>query len=449
MLSTQLGRKFQISGQKRYFAKNSKQRANDIQQLFPYRTPKIEMNTKWSHQSMIFNNISQQYLVDWFGNYGSQAIGHNHSGLRNTKFINQIGKLALHNPANSEIITKPVYEFYDKFRSFCMPPHFKHLFFTSGGGVAVDNSIKAACDWKTRKNLQNDDYIEATTMICLNNGFHGRTGYALSMTATKPEQYAYFPLFRWFGIDVQDSNIQLEQFKEYYNNIPYILQREIAGIVLEPVQGEGGDVHISKESWISVREFCDQNDILMIADEVQTGLGTTGKLWGYEHLGATPDIIVFGKKTQVCGMMGSTRMDEVNEHVFIKPGRINSTWNGNAVDMYRSKRILEIMEEENIIENSNVTGKYLFNQLKVLEEHHYIQNVRGKGLMCAFDLIDNCGYNINDVCKEALNNGLLIIGCGTNSIRTRPPLDISTYEIDLGIERLKTTLLNCFMKKIL
>ena len=135
---------------------------------------------------------------------------------------------------------------------------------------------------------------------------------------------------------------------------------DIAAIIIEPIQGEGGDNQFRKEFFMQLRQICNENEILLIFDEVQTGIALTGKMWAHQHF-VKPDLLSFGKKTQVCGVLSTDRIDEIEENVFKKPGRINSTWGGNIVDMVRFQRILEIIEEEDLVKNCENDGK-TFNE---------------------------------------------------------------------------------------
>jgi L-lysine 6-transaminase len=200
-------------------------------------------------------------------------------------------------------------------------------------------------------------------------------------------------------------------------------------IIIEPIQGEGGDNHFRAEFFKELRRIADEREIILVFDEVQTGAGMTGKMWCFEHFGVEPDILAFGKKTQVCGIMASNRLNEVDS-VFKVPSRINSTWGGNLVDMYRAKRIFEIIDEENLVENAAKTGEVLLKSLLDLGKRYpkLVSNTRGRGLFCAFDLPDTA-------CRDALvtsciKHGLLILKCGVKTIRFRPPLNVRTGEIE-------------------
>jgi len=162
--------------------------------------------------------------------------------------------------------------------------------------------------------------------------------------------------------------------------------------------------------------------VLLIFDEVQTGIGLTGRMWAYQHFDVQPDIVTFGKKAQVCGIMATARVDEVEKNVFRVPSRINSTWGGNLVDMVRAQRILEIIEEEQLVENAARTGDYLQKRLLELQEKFpkLISNARGRGLMCAIDLPDDATRK--RLIASAFERGLIVLPCGERSIRFRPAL---------------------------
>ena len=208
---------------------------------------------------------------------------------------------------------------------------------------------------------------------------------------------------------------------------------DIAALIIEPIQGEGGDNHFRSEFFTALRELADRHEFLLIFDEVQTGIGLTGKMWGYQHFGIEPDVLSFGKKTQVCGILAGNRIDEVQDNVFRQSTRINSTWGGNLVDMVRFKRHLEIIEEECLIENARCIGDYLLESLEGLqrESRGFITNTRGRGLMCAFDLPTRAVRD--DFLKTAFELGLIVLGCGERAIRFRPVLSVVREDVDRAI----------------
>jgi L-lysine 6-transaminase len=215
---------------------------------------------------------------------------------------------------------------------------------------------------------------------------------------------------------------------------------DIAGLIIEPIQGEGGDNHFRPEFFKKLRVLADEHEFLFILDEVQTGVGLTGKMWAYQHYDVKPDILAFGKKTQVCGILAGPRIDEVEKNVFRESSRLNSTWGGNLVDMVRFGRYLEIIEAEGLVENARETGGHLLRELSGVGADHpeQVENVRGRGLMCAFDLAD--ADTRDEFQKLAIKNGMLVLGCGRRSIRFRPSLSVNKSEIDQGVEIIRRIL---------
>ena len=185
--------------------------------------------------------------------------------------------------------------------------------------------------------------------------------------------------------------------------------------------------------------MADEAEALLIYDEVQTGVGLTGEFWAAQSIGVMPDVIAFGKKTQVCGILAGRRVDEVDDNVFQKSSRINSTWGGNLVDMVRFDRILEVIEDEDLVGNVRTQGDYLQSRLAALAERFDgVTDPRGRGLLCAFDLPD--GATRNAVIKAAFDDGLIALGCGPRTVRFRPALTIRQSDLDVGLDILERAL---------
>ncbi len=395
---------------------------------------------------LIDQQTGRRYM-DFFGFYASSALGMNHPGLTaNGEFLARLREAALNKITNSDIRTTHMARFLQTFDRLAIPPYMRYAFFISGGALAVENALKAAFDWKVRKNIRKGYAAERGHQVLhFREAFHGRSGYTLSLTNTSDaNKVKYFPKFDWPRVINPKITFPLEDHQELVQESEEVAIRQtkqflherrddIACVLIEPIQGEGGDNHFRREFLLALHTLCLENDVLLIFDEVQTGVGITGHFWAHQALGVEPDIIAFGKKTQVCGCLAGNRMDEVDDHVFSARSRINSTWGGNLVDMVRFERILEVMEEEDLVAKAAVRGAHLLGRLQDLsQEHSAIQNVRGRGLMCAFDLPSR---GIRDqVLKRAFDNGLIVLGCGLAAVRFRPPLVISTEEIDEGIQ---------------
>jgi L-lysine 6-transaminase len=186
--------------------------------------------------------------------------------------------------------------------------------------------------------------------------------------------------------------------------------------------------------------MCLEFDALFILDEVQTGVGLTGTPWAYQQLGLEPDVVAFGKKAQVCGIMAGRRVDDVRDNVFHVPSRINSTWGGNLTDMVRARRILEVIEADGLIERARVLGEHLLAGLRELEaKHPLVSDVRGRGLMCALTLPNQ--QVRNDVVRRLRSeHHVVMLGCGPTSLRVRPALTITAQEIERAVAALDEVL---------
>ena len=335
--------------------------------------------------------------------------------------------------------------FVKTFQKVAVPDYFKHLFLISGGALAVENALKTAFDWKVRKNLSKGKGEKGQQIIHFKESFHGRSGYTMSLTNTDPNKVMYFPKFEWPRItnpklhfplteESLKETIQLEmQAIEEIKTAFMENKDDIAAIIIEPIQCEGGDNHFRNEFLQELKVLTEENEALLIFDEVQVGVGITGTMWAHQQMGVQPDIMAFGKKTQVCGILAGEKIDEVEDNVFEKSSRINSTWGGNLVDMVRSTRNFEIIEEDNLVENAAGMGEYLAGKIEKLANDYpeLISNPRGRGLLRAFTMPS---AEIRDkFAKLAYENGLMILGCGTDGIRFRPTLDIKAEDIDKGM----------------
>lgn len=407
-----------------------------------------------SHGSYLYDAITGNRFLDFFTFFASNPLGMNHPKLNTPEFITKIGKVALHKPSCSDLYTVEMAEFVEAFFRVAVPSHFRYSFFIEGGALAVENALKVAFDWKVRKNFAKGHTQEiGQKVIHFRHAFHGRSGYTMTLTNTDPTKTDLFPKFQgWPRITspgatfpLEGDNLQrtkqLEQqaiaeIEEAFRQNP----DDIACIILEPIQAEGGDNHFRPEFLAELRRLCDQNEALLIFDEVQTGVGMTGTMWAHQGLGVLPDIITFGKKTQVCGILVGPRVDEVPDNVFHKSSRINSTWGGNLVDMVRFTKVLEIIEEENLVENARLVGQHLLGRLHQLQQEfpNLVSNVRGRGLMCAVDL--PTAELRNTFREQCYANGLMILGCGDHSIRFRPALNITAEVIDEGLEVIRGVL---------
>ncbi len=399
-----------------------------------------------SHGSSIIDKITGRRLLDFYSCFASNPIGFNHPKMKDPAFLAKLMVPAVHNVTNSDLFTEMKAEFVDYFWKTTAPKFMKYMFMIAGGALGIENALKASFDWKAQINRKHGDTRGlGTKVLHLTGAFHGRTGYTMSLTNTDPAKTDNFPKFIWPRIegpkivfpnerDAYDNLLKreakaLEQAKQHI----YLDGSDIAAFIMEPIQGEGGDNHFTAEFMRSMQTLCHENDIMFIVDEVQTGVGLTGKMWAFEHFGIEPDMLVFGKKMQVCGFVCGPRIDQNEHHVFNTSGRINSTWGGNLVDMVRAQRYLEIIFEDNLLSNAAETGAVLLEELEALQERHpdKISNAGGLGLMCAFDM--NTPAERNALRIACYDEGLLVLNSGERSIRFRPALNVTPEEVKEGV----------------
>ena len=386
--------------------------------------------------------------LDLFTFFASSALGMNHTALADDPvFRDELLTAALNKPSNSDVYSEPMARFVATFARVLGDPGLPHLFFVEGGALAVENALKVAFDWKSRWNERHGrDASLGTKVLHLQSAFHGRSGYTMSLTNTDPVKVARFPQFAWprisspyvrDGADVAALEAAaLEEARAAFAAHPH----DIACFIAEPIQGEGGDHHLRPEFLQAMQALCHEHDALFVLDEVQTGCGLTGTAWAFQQLGVQPDVVAFGKKTQVCGVMAGGRVDEVADNVFAVGSRINSTWGGSLTDMVRARRILEVIESDGLIDRAADLGPVLLDLLRGLaDQHPEVTDVRGRGLMCAFSLPDAA---LRDALLTSLREDehVLLLGCGSRSVRFRPALTVSPDELAEGVAALDRTL---------
>ncbi len=408
------------------------------------------IDLKKSHDSWLVDARNGDEYLDMFSMYASGAIGYNHPEIIKNKEL--LYEVSLFKPTLSDIYSTHYADFLETFNRIAIPDYLNNAFFIEGGSLAVENALKIAFDWKVRKNLENGIKDKGSKVIHFEQAFHGRSGYTLSLTNTSdPRKTMYFPKFEWpriknpkldFPINEQNLARVIKQENESLGQIHQAFKDfkdDIAAIIIEPIQGEGGDNHFRSEYIQSLHDICHENECLLIFDEVQTGIGITGKMWAHQNFIINneiikPDIISFGKKTQVCGALAGDRVLSVDNNVFKESSRINSTFGGNLVDMVRFKIILDTIDKFSLLDNANECGEYLLSKIHTLESSFpgFVSNSRGVGLFCAFDLPS--GIERDRVISMALKNKMLILSSGDNTIRFRPHLTVTKEEIDIAID---------------
>jgi len=415
----------------------------------------VVMDLRRSKGNCVYDALHEVEILDFFSNFATVPVGYNHPKMIDRAFLDELAWVAVTKPANSDIYTQEMAEFVETFTRVAVPEsHGKHLFFVEGGALGNENQMKAAFDWKVRQNFRKGHRREVGTQIIhFEQAFHGRSGYTMSLTNTDPKKTMYYPKFQWprivnpklsFPLTAENvaatkrvEDLAVAQIKQALVDN----RDDVAALIIEPIQGEGGDNHFRPEFLKALRTLCDENEMLFLVDEVQTGFGMTGSWWGFQTAGISPDMFSFGKKTQVCGFASNDRIMGEPDNVFAVSSRINSTWGGNLVDMFRCKKYLEIVVEENLVENAHVVGEFLLGKLAELaaEFPGKMTNIRGKGLFIAFDLPDG------DLRKKVLSTWLqkhntMALASGDRAIRLRPPLTLTKDDASLGVQRLRAAL---------
>ena len=402
----------------------------------------IDLNK--SHGSWLVDDRDGKEYLDLFSMFASMSVGYNHPYL--LEHQERLISPALNKITNSDIYSTEMAQFVDTVGTIAQPDYLPYSFFVEGGALGVENALKTAFDWKVRKNLAAGKGEKGSKVIHFKECFHGRTGYTMSLTdSPDPRKTLYFPRFDWPRIDnpklhfpITDEVLEhviisedkaIDQITSAVHNNP----DEIACLIIEPIQGEGGDNHFRPEFFQQLRHLADENEFLLIYDEVQTGVGITGNMWAHQQFpdSCRPDIISFGKKMQICGIFCGTRVDEVENNVFHESSRLNSTWGGNIVDMVRITIYLEIIAKEELVDNAAENGNYLMQKIQGIQDEYsdVVSNARGSGLFAAFDLPDTSKRDL--LANLIISEGALILGSGKKSTRFRPHLNISKEEIDL------------------
>ena len=410
---------------------------------------KIVIDLEKSRGSYLYDEATGRRLIDLYGFFGSLTIGFNHPYFDEPAVKAELLRAAKFKVANSDVYSEEYAEFVETFSRVAGFPLLDRYLFIEGGALAIENTLKAAMDWKVRKNMAAGRGERGTEILHFRHAFHGRSGYTMSLTNTDPRKTDLFAKFNWprvsnpaldFSLpeNEREGDVIEREKKSEAEIRKFIGERgiDIAAIIIEPIQGEGGDNHFRGEWLRKLREICDAHEMLLIFDEVQTGLCTTGRTWCCQHFNVQPDLLAFGKKVQVCGVMAGPRLDEVKDNAFRLPSRLNSTWGGNFTDMVRSTHYLRVIEKENLVGNAGKVGAYFLEQLLDWQrECEIVSAVRGRGLFIAFDLPD--AETRDDVWRKLFDSGVLVLKSGERSIRFRPALDVKKEVVDEAMEILR------------
>lgn len=408
----------------------------------------IVVDLEASHGSWVRDALTGRDLLDFFSFFASNPVGFNHPHMVQAEVQARLALAGTLKVSNADYYTTYMAEFVDTVARTAGQPELPNYFFIDGGTLAVENGMKTAFDWKVRKNLGQGRPAAGQQIMHFEHAFHGRSGYALSVTNTDPTKTDHFPKFDWPRLPCPaarfpltgahlEATIAAEAMALAAAERAFAeREHDVAAVLIEPIQAEGGDHHFRPELLQGLRRLCDEHEALLIFDEVQTGLGLTGTWWAYQQLGVVPDVLCFAKKMQVGGIFVSNRVHEVADNVFKKPSRINSTWGSSLADMVRCTHILEVMVNDDLLGNATRRGDELLAGLHALAARYpeHVDNVRGRGLMCALDVSST--QLRNRIIRTCFDDGMIILPCGTRSLRFRPALTVTSELIAEGVKRL-------------
>lgn len=292
------------------------------------------------------------------------------------------------------------------------------VFFTNSGTEAVEGAIKLARKYYYTKTGKTDGRI-----IAMKQSFHGRSMGALTVTGQPKYQEAFMPLI---------GNVDFAVYNDL-ESVKALICDETCAIIFETLQGEGG-IHTCNADFIKeIRKICDEKDILLILDEIQCGMGRTGKMFAYEHYDVKPDIVTMAKALG-CGVpVGAFAANDKAAAAFV-PGDHGTTYGGNPFATAAVLKVIELFQKENVLENVKEVGDYLYQQLEEIKESSdIVVDHRGMGLMQGLEL----SVPASDIVNKALENGLVLISAGANIVRFVPPLVITKEDVDKMISILK------------
>jgi len=337
--------------------------------------------------------------------FSSIPIGYNHLIFSTESFQDEIRKVSKFKIVNCEFSTDEYDRFYKNFMEFssCNGKYVKS-WFVSTGALAVECAVKAAIHHTKKENPK---------ILSVKNDFHGIMSYSNILTtrfypiSTKMDGFPGGGI--WPHFETLD---ELEQLLKSDDSV--------AGVIVEPIQSTYGDNHLDYEFLRGIRELCTELNVPLIFDEIQTGFCATGKTWFFEHLDFYPDIVIFGKKAQVCGFMALEEFSSILDTKILY-----TTWDSDLIDMIRSTYVMEVIEKENLRESVSIGSQRFIDRLNTIDN---IYNVRGKGCLIAFDF--DTQTQRDNFFNDLFSSGMLCNPTGDKSVRLRPHLTTTEEEFD-------------------
>ncbi len=402
-------------------------------------------------EGMWLVTVDGQRLFDWAGYYGSKLVGHNHPGLYEESYTKRLIVAANNKIANPDFLTQECLDYYRMLYRVApeiMRNDSLEVYAVNSGAEAVENMMKYLIAKFNQKRLNEGSHPSNRRFLYFDKAFHGRTVFALGVTqttdpvATRDFQGLTsggniklpFPAFDSGATGKQNLENAVKALEQVESALS-LMSDEIVGIVVEPIQGAGGHRVAVPEFFQGLSRLSHEHNVYLGFDEVQTGLGATGKMWAIDHfdLPFPPMAVASGKKFGNGVVFMYESLDDI--------GVLDSTWGGSLADMVRVVREMEIVEEEGLIARAAETGDYLAQRLHEITDKFapIVSNVRGLGLYQGISL-DTPERKAALVETARSQFGLLLLGAGKRSIRTRPNLSVTREDVDLFIDLLESSL---------
>lgn len=397
-------------------------------------------------EGAIITDVDQNIWIDFAGAIGTLNVGHNHPKV-NDAVMKQVEKFI--HPGFNVMMYEGYINLAEKLSRITPGGFDKQALLLNSGAEAVENAVKVS-----RK------YTGRQAVVSFVRGFHGRTNMTMGMTSkVKPYKYGFGPfspevyqapypyLYRKPNNLTEEEYIDqlIEEFKEFF--VATVAPETVACVVMEPVQGEGGFIIPPKKFVQYVSEFCSEHGIVFVADEIQTGFGRTGKLFGIEHFDVVPDVVTVSKSLAaglpLSGVVGRAEILDASN-----PGELGGTFAGNPVACAAALAVIDIIEEENLLSKSELIGQKIEEKLYQLQEkHEYVGEIRRLGSMVAVEIVEDRATKAPDkkktgsIVKNANENGLVLLSAGLhgNVIRFLAPLVITDEELDKGLSILESS----------
>ena len=370
----------------------------------------ICVDFKRSHDSYLFDKNTGREYLDFFGMYASLPLGYNHNIFKTDEFCKELLGAASFKINNCEFVSDETLEFDKLFRDYAGKGIYKHFHYSCTGALAVEAAIKTCAEYEGHSDIK---------VLSFNNSFHGVNGYG-GFTTSK-----FYPASKKLENLPQPFSVKIDLTTEQV--LKALTKNDITCILVEPIQCSSGDIHHQESMFREIYKMARAYDVPVIHDEIQIGFGGTGKLWHFEHLDMVPDLVVFGKKTQLSGIMVKEKFGKI----FSKDRRtkLEVTWDADALDMIRCKYIIKAYKKYDILKNVSTRANELVSELS---KDSNIHNLRNKGLIVGFDLSSTSTRE--EAVYRMKENGIICNVAGSTTIRLRPNLAITQEEVKSAIE---------------